>query len=426
MDRIKVAFVCHFSNKDVRKNLPLKTWKCRNCLLELFHHATWKYDDYAMWVEDFINMFKEHAEEIELHIVAPHKGLKRKGAEFIEGNVNYHFYKMDSNLVGDILYAKTNWGERSDYRKERNRCCHIIESINPDIVCLCGAENPEYSTVVFEIKDKPVYLIPQTFLNDPKRIAMGVASQYRIDLEKKVFEIVGYVSSKGEKTQAFARKCNPDVKFFPMAFPTHQPSVSENVVREYDFVFYANNVMKNKGIEDVLHSLAIVKKEYPAVSLNVIGGCEALYKRHLDEIVKVEGIADNVVFSGQYENIDDVFYNVQKAKAVVVPGITATLNSTVRESMLMGLPVIVYYSEVVAAINKDKQCILIANMEDISDLADKMILAMSNDQEMANMAYNGKEYAETIFSNKSIGITLVQNIKSIINDNQNLTYKRRR
>lgn len=419
MSRIKIAFVCHFSNKSVRENLPLKNWKSRNLVLKLLKHGLWAYADFALWVVEFVNIFKEHADEVELHVIAPHKGLKTISESFVEDGVSYHFYKMDGSLPYDLFCAKTHWKERKDYCKEGKRCQRIIERINPDIICLCGAENPEYASVVFRIQDKPIYLIPQTLLNDPKRVELGVASQYRIDFEKRVYGNIGFISADGEKFKEFAHGCNPLIKFYPMPFPTHKPPVFNDIVKEYDFVFFASNVMKNKGIEDVLKALAIVKQSYSTVSLYIIGGCESAYRRFLEEMIKQEGIEKNVIFSGKYENIDDVFYNVQKAKIVVVPGITAALNGTVRESMLMGMPVIVYSTESTMAINKEKQCLLEAKMESYTDLAEKMIFAISNHQIINDIAGNGKEYAERVFGNGRISNIIMDNIKSILYNNNN-------
>ena len=414
MKRISVAFVCHFSDRSTRQQLPLKTWKFRNIILKVFHHPLWRYDDYAIWVSDFVSMFKRHLDDVEVHVIAPHRGMKKRYAEFSIDGINYCFYKLDGSLLYDLFCAKTRWKERKDYSRESSMCFNYIKKINPDIVCLCGAENPEYASVVFRIKDKPVYLIPQTLLNDPKRIALGVASKYRIDFERKVYRHVTSVSSKGEQVRAFARECNPEVEFFPLSFPTHQPPVFDSIAKEYDFVFYANNVMKNKGIEDVLKALSIVKKSSPSVKLSIIGGCDSAYQKHLYRIIYKERIEDNVLFSGKYESIDDVFYNVQKARVVVVPGISATLNSTVRESMLMGMPVIVYSSSLTESINEDKHCLLIAKMEDVEDLAKQMLFAITNGPMIKEIAQNGKDYADREFSNHSIETILIDNITQIV------------
>lgn len=416
MRKIKVAFVCHFSNSQIREFLPLKNWKVRNLVLRLLGHSPWHHGDVAIWVDDFVNMFKEHSDEIELHTISPHHGLKRKYAEFCKDGVYYHFYKTDGNLIEDLISAKTKRKERNNYKIDSIRSSQIIKRINPDIICLCGAENPDYGSFIFRIKDIPVYLIPQTFLNDPKRIEMHVASDYRVQFEKEVYKRINYLSSTKEAIQAFAKSCNPIIQFYPIPFPSHQPPVFPIKNKEYDFVFYAKVVMKNKGIEDVLRALALVVKSYPKAKLNVIGGCETSYKQKLMELVREEGVERNVNFSGQYDLIEDVYKNVQKGKVVVIPGITAALNSTVRESMFMGMPVIVYSSARAEEINEKKQCLFIAKMEDVTDLANKMILSLNDSYLTSEIANNARQYAEDEFGNSKIGSLLVKNIKTIVNE----------
>lgn len=416
MNKIRVAFVCHFSNNNVRSQLPLKNWRLRNGIFKSLKRPLWEYHDFAIWVDDFIEMFQKNLDIVDLYVISPHKGLKKQTVSFVRDGINYHFYKTDGCLLYDLFCARTKWKERNNYNAEGELSYGIINNIKPDIICLCGAETPDYGSVVFRVSNIPIYLIPQTLLNDPKRIEMKVASQYRVDFEKKVFAKVDYVSSKDEKIQAFAKLCNPNVRFLPLRFPSHQPQIFE-VAKEYDYVFYANNVMKNKGIEDVLKALAIVKAYIPYVRLKVIGGCAPSYRAVLDGLINKLEIDCNVEFTGKLACINDVFLNVQKAKAVVVPGITAALNSTIRESMFMHLPVVCYETPIIDTINSDAQCLYAAKMGNVEDLAKQMQKAACNDSEAYKIAEYGYKYALEHFSNDTIAEDLIRNCQIIVDRN---------
>lgn len=416
MNKIKVAFICHFSNASIREKLPLKTWRIRNAIFKSLQRPLWGYHDFAVWVDDFIEMFQKYPDDVDLHIISPHKGLKKTKVTFDKDNVHYHFYKTDGSLLYDLFCAKTKWKERRDYACEGVLGSEIINYIRPDLICLCGAENPEYGSAIFKIANFPIYLIPQTFLNDPKRISMRVASEYRIGFEKKVFAKVDYVSSKSELLQLFARQCNSCVSFLPMSFPSHQPPIYDDIKKEYDFVFYANNVMRNKGIEDVLQAISILKTYKESIKLKVIGGCTPSYRMTLDNMVNTLNIVKNVVFTGKLESINDVFMSVQMAAVVVVPGITAALNSTIRESMFMRMPVVCYETPATQNINRDKQCLITAKMEDVNDLADKMRWSIENEEESQSVANNGYEFASKNYGNDIIAKELLSNCRTIVKE----------
>ena len=61
MNKLKVIWICGFSNPEIRAKLLLAT---KN-----------KYSDSAPWVTTLIKEF-QNMDEIELSIISPHKGLK--------------------------------------------------------------------------------------------------------------------------------------------------------------------------------------------------------------------------------------------------------------------------------------------------------------------------------------------------------------
>ena len=412
MTKPKIAFLCHFSSEEIRKRLDLNRYNLRKFLYGLKGGAA-MYDDFAIWVSDYIAEFEKHP-EIEFHIVAPHYGMKKDLQEFEKNGIHYHFFRWNYGIVYSLIEKIFNLYERSNFKRNRKKMTGIIKKMDPDLVVLCGAENPYYSIGVLDIQDKPVYVILQTLLNDPARIEMGVGTPYKRKIELDIFSHAKYFCAYSEKAVAKIREQNANAVFLPARFPTHQPVVTIPPHKEYDFVFFARGVSKNKGIEDLLQALAIVKKNHSDVLLYVIGDCVVEYKRQLEELIEKLGVLDNVVFAGYFLNIQDTFNHVVKAKNVVVPGITAGLNSTVRESMFMGLPTICYETNMTKPINNEKTCLLTARMGDIGDLAKKMQYALEKQNEMEVIGTNGKDYANKTFSNEPIVNELLSNCRHII------------
>ena len=397
----KIVFLCHFSNSLVRDQLDLKDTPQS------------KYDDFAIWVSDYIQEFEKH-NDYEFWIVAPHRNMRVEKQTFERNGIHYCFFKCDNGRIYSYINAKFRIYEKTDYRANRKRIKNIIDGIQPHLVILCGAENPYYSLGVLDIKDIPVYVILQTLLNDPKRIEMGVGTPYRRKSELRVFCHARYFGTSGNNEMDVIRSANNEAVFLPTGFPSHRPIVHISENKDFDFVFFARAVKKNKGVEDLLKALSVVKYTYPDVSLNIIGGINDDYKEALQEIMHNLNISRNVHFSGYYLQIQETYENVVKARAAVVPGITAALNSTVRESMLMGLPTICYESSASENINKDKKCLITAKMEDVEDLARQMILVLDHPEQAGAIALSGKEYAERVFSNEAIVNRLLDNCRKII------------
>lgn len=414
MNNNRIVFLCHFSNPFVRNYLGLKRLYIWNCLAKAMHRGISRYDDFAIWVSDYINEFEKHP-EYEFHVVSPHKGMIKKREDFDDRSIHYHFFKCDKNSVLDYVNVKFHLEERNNYRRNRKIIQEIINEIQPGIIIMCGAENPYYSTSVFDVKDIPVYVILQTLLNDQKRIEMGVGSSYRRKVELDIFRQVRYFCTTGENAIKKIKEVNRDAVILPVRFPTHRPIITIPKKKTCDFVFFSRIITENKGIKDILHALAIVKKTYVNVRLDVIGGCGIGYRKKLECIVEELALQNNVNFIGYYDTINDTYNHVARAKAAVLPGITAGLNSTVRESMLMGLPTICYASAATDCINLEKSCIMAAKMEDTDDLARQMLFVLDNPEKAEVIAKDGMDYANRVFSNEAIVNELLDNCGKIIN-----------
>lgn len=407
----KVLFVCSFSSQKIRERLLLKKWKLRNMLMRYLKHPRFVHLDKGVWASDFIQEFEKHP-EYEYHVLSPHKGLKRSSQFFDLNGIHYCFFKSDYNLLTDTLNAKFKLEERSDYKRDRKVMREIINKVNPDIVVICGAENPEYSSIALDIDDRPVYVLLQTVLNNPKLAQYtNEARGYRADLEKRIFKKIRYFGTGGEKYYSLFHGINPDALCLSIRFPSHKPPVFLDLEKKYDFVFFGR-LTKNKGIEDAIKAMGKLVQTHPETTLCVIGGGQG-GNSWIHRVVIENNVQNNIIFVPRFELIDDLYKEVQKSRIALLPGITA-FNSTARESILMGLPTIVYDLPRVKAINAEKWCLLSAKMEDVDDLCAKMVFALDNPEELAVIAANGKEYAENYYDNTLIGDKITANIKAII------------
>lgn len=405
----KVVFLCHFSNESVRDSLGLSG----NSLLSWIRKKTnHELKDYAPWVTEFINEFKK-CDTYEFHIVAPHPGLKRSIVAYESDGIFYHFYTpFDSPIVRSI--KKQILKQKENYRLVRQRVSEIISGICPKIVCLCGAENPYYSIAALDVKDCPLYVILQTVLNNPNLKKYNRKFDFRADIEKQVFERADYFGTEDKLYYNILKEIKPKAAILKTTFAWHRPKIKTRPSKEYDFVFYAQRLVKYKGIEDVLHAFVILHAKYPKASLNVIGSCEPQYMTYLQSIIEENSTYEKVTFNGYFPKHDDALLQVMKSSCVVVPGITASINNTILEPMFLGLPVIAYVTSGTPYLNREKECIILAENSNVQDLTAKMEFALNNPDKMAEVANNGASFVNEHFSNEASGRRLINCLSAAI------------
>jgi UDP-N-acetylglucosamine:LPS N-acetylglucosamine transferase len=157
MNRIKVVLINSFSNPQVREKLNLRT------------SGSLKGRDYGGWNTDIINGLKQF-NEIELHVVTNHSGMKNSVQEFELDGVYYHFYNPDSPYPWSFLDRSFLSQKRMNYPRCRRVVKQFIKDIQPDIVNLIGAENTMRSLIALDIEKIPLIIHLQTVYANPARI----------------------------------------------------------------------------------------------------------------------------------------------------------------------------------------------------------------------------------------------------------------
>ena len=399
--QVKHVFLfCNYTSRETRSHLHLSNLKMDNALRGLFRVPKLKYIDAAPWIEAFIKYFQPQ-EEYVLHIVAIQIGMKKASEHFDENGVHYHYVKSGLGMIPKVFDVFFGTQKKKGYPIYQKRFELALTGIKPDVVMICGAENPDYAMAFLNNECPNKLVILQTLMNDPKRIAMGVSTDFRREIEDKVIRHANFFAVPDSQWIGYVKSVNPNAICHTFTFPTIEPIVDKETRKQYDFVFFAGILGRNKGTNDVVSALGIVAKKFPNVTLNIIGGADKEYMAELYRQIKDEGIEKNIIMTPSFPVREDVFKQVAKSNYAVLPGITASLNSTVREAMLLGMPTIAYETPDTIKINQKSQCILTAKMEDIEDLAAKMEFAIINSKAMNGIGENGEKYAKAHFSQRA-------------------------
>ena len=135
-----------------------------------------------------------------------------------------------------------------------------------------------------DIRNLPLILTAQTVYTNPlwKKFS-GEVDQFRWDLELKLHKKIKYFCSEWLMHRDLILRNNQDAFIFYCPFSYTPIQKINNIIKKYDFVFFAAGVTKKKGIEDTIQALALVKKECPEVTLNIVGSCDIDYKINILE-----------------------------------------------------------------------------------------------------------------------------------------------
>lgn len=418
---IKVVWLCHFSNPHIRSKLRLSNLCFQNFIRSLLGKKKMNNNsDFAPWVTNLINEF-ERFKDVELHIIAPHKGLKKFTQEFNHNGISYHFYKPELPFMLSKVADKIVKGKRK-YRLNRFFIKRFIKQINPDIVNLIGTENPYYSIGALDIKDIPVYVSAQTVYTNPNRMALtGNVQQDRWDLELQIHQKVQYYGCTGRMHRDLIINNNPQAIVFKMFFPIEYPQKVKDVPKEYDFVFFAAGVTKKKGIEDAIDALAKVKAYYPNVILNVVGKCENTYKDFLNIKIAQLNLQENIIFNNYFPVHSDMHQHIKKSRFALLPVKLDIISGTIVEAMLLELPLVTYKTTGTPYLNKDGQTVLFGDIDDIDSLAENMLVFLKNPAFAGELAAKAKAFIEREFNNTDNAKRLVENYRAVINHYHNKT-----
>lgn len=421
--RIKVAMVCHFSNADVRSYLPLdESRKLYTFVRKMLGMPTKGngYGDIAPWDTSTINYFKDR-DDIDLHVISAHSGLKKRVVSYEDQGVHYNFVKCDvANMFKRVIPSAKIWQKINPMVRDVHR---LMGQIKPDIVLLMGLENAYYSGTVLGLKGYPVYGLCQTVYNNPERGMYGEVDSKNAATEMRIINEHRYFGVYSKKHYDLLRELAPNVYIFKFGFPSKgvllEPTPCE---KKYDFVNFALGMSAKKGFTDAIEAAAIVKKTFPNVTLNLVGGGSGEQKAELAKVAEKLGVKDNVIFTPFFEKQSDLFLHIQKSRFALLPCKMDNVSGTMTQSMQLGLPMVVYKTTGTPGFNREKKCALIAENSNVEDLAAKMLVLMEHPEKAEMLAKNAREFQEKRAEyNRGNGDRLVANMRAVIDNYRNGT-----
>ena len=352
-------------------------------------------------------------DDVDLYVISAHSGLKRRLSSFDLEGVHYFFVRSDvATMMKRIIHSPALWHRLNPMRPIVRK---IINKAHPDIIALIGAENAHISGTALGIKNIPLFVKCQTIYNNPERTQWEEIDYKNAYVERQIFKDLRYVSVSTVKHSRLFRTFNTDAYNFIWNLGNLLPEVTP-LEKEYDFVNFAMSMIPKKGFPDAIRALAVVKQRHPNVRLNLVGSSSIEDREALHNLVAELHLEDNVVFTPFFPRQEDLFQHLQKARFALLPCKMDSVSSTIRQAMHYSLPVVCYKTEGTPSINKEKECILIAENCDVEDLAEQMLLLMDNEELANKLRINAKEYSNRWSDDEENSNQMYRVFEAVINN----------
>ena len=394
--KIKVVWVCHLSNEEIRKRLHFRKMTLRKVGMV----------DFAKWNTNAINEFKKF-DDIELHIISPHLNLSSKIQEFTLEGIHYYFFRSEDDNLLFRIKRKLMKGKylTPGYERNTGTILSIIDSIKPDLIHIIGAENPYYSKSALTMpKNIPVLVALQTLMIDPDFYKNYSNTKqiykYRSDIEREVLQRADYITFRAKRFgEILCQEFNPAPKMLDMPLAVGEDIAIGDYKKQYDFVYFAANI--SKAADWAIEAFAMAQKKHPGITLNISGGYNQDFKETLDKRIAELGITENVIFSGSQKSHNDVLNQIRKSRFALLPLKIDLIAGTIREAMANGLPVVTTITPATPKLNEKRESVLLSEKGDFDAMAENMCRLLSSTELAKTLQENGTITMREKYSNES-------------------------
>ncbi|MBP5769503.1 MAG: glycosyltransferase family 4 protein [Fibrobacter sp.] len=381
MTKLKIVWICHFSNELVRKHLKEGIGLLESTVRKIIKRPFKAYD-FAQWNTNAIREFEKLTDEVELHVISPGYFMKVDESVFVEKQIRYYFFKDERSLFDKVINKLLD--RKPSYKINRTYIKNKIAEIKPDLVHIIGAENLNYSLAALDVpKTIPSFVQLQTLMIYPgfkDNYPISAHSyDYKSSRERNIIENVDYVGSVSKKIVSYLKE---NVKLKHPILSTNlaltEPVDFSYEKKEFDFVYFALDI--NKSVDFAIEAFAIACKENPTITLDLVGECSVALKAQLDSRIAELGIEKNVFFEGKLATHDDVIRQVKKSRFAILPLKIDSVSGTIREAMACGLPVVSTITPGTPDLNKNRESILLSSSGDFDAMANNMLKLLNDDE----------------------------------------------
>jgi colanic acid/amylovoran biosynthesis glycosyltransferase len=177
-------------------------------------------------------------------------------------------------------------------------------------------------------------------------------------------------------------------------------------------------LIEKKGIEYGIRAVEKVSKTYQNIEYNIIGDGEL--KEELQQLIQSLNISDKVNLLG-WKNQTEIIDILEETDIFIAPSVTAKDGNqdapvnTLKEAMLMGLPVIATAHGGIPELVKDDISGFLVPERDAHAIAEKLTYLIEHPEIWSAMGHAGRNYVATNYDINKLNDELVQIYRQVIN-----------
>lgn len=385
--KIKVVWLCTFSNEEKRRHLRL--WRAG------------RGGEWGQWIPNLLRAF-ETDDTLELHVISTDNLMVDAVQSWTEKNITYHCFKAGIPIWGRYWPYRIPVSHMTGFWFNRRRIKQIVRQANPDLIHLFGVENPEYGAAVLDLlKHYPVFVTIQGFFHRESRYSNTLVTRVRCRYEDALLRACHAFSGDYE-SETVVKQINPGSTYHHLYFPVNEGLAARTPLeseKPYDLLF-AGWLTPQKGIGDFLEIARRLVAVKPDLVAAVVGHSSG-YPPAMEMIVKNK-LENNIRWLGRFPSQEGLFKVYRQSKIFLAPTYNDCFPSTIRESMLLGTPVIAYATGGIPWANRDGHSnIVVVPQGDIQGMADAALHLLGDAQASGGMAARAQTFARQEFSLKA-------------------------
>jgi glycosyltransferase involved in cell wall biosynthesis len=380
----RIVWICTFSNAEKRKHLFL--W--RNHKIEC-----------GQWIPNLLSELKKDSADIDLHLISVEPWMRTTYQQWTEEGITFHCIPESFPVLGCRWPGFLPIDVLTNYATNSRRIARIVESINPDIIHLFGAENPNYATSVLSLKGKyPILIGIQGFFFREPYHPFSIWKVARFVVESRILQSFKYYIGEYESREV-VRVFNRSSTFFHLYFPIDEALAKRTQPcqqKKYDLLFVAR-LVPQKGILDFVRTVALIRRERKSIKAAIVGGIDEYAP--LKDLINTLDLSEAISFLPRFPSQVGLFELFRQSTLFVAPTYNDCFPSTIRESAFLGTPVIAYATGGIPYANQNGRLnVVLVEPGDVEALAGKAIEILDNAEYRKSLSDNLRELAATEFS----------------------------
>ncbi len=352
-----------------------------------FHPATWMYN----------LMTEVNKRNHELHVVTtcPYFSSDKIVKT---GNVTFHILTRGVPFINKGFPDYLRIDAHTNYWFLKHKIHKIIEKVAPDVVNAHGTEDLNaLSTINIGI---PSITWIQGFISDI--LASNPKNSFLVKqakLEQKVFINTDNFISNCDYFDKKITSLNAKAKIHYLSYPISSQAFDLPEADPTADICFVGNIIKRKGVEDLIDATSIVKKIKNNIKVKIIGTqLSPEYEVFLNAKIDSLNLKDNIRFIGHLVDHLDVLKEVKASRVFVLPTHADTGPRSIAESMALKIPVVSYKIDGVPwMLGQQNERGMTVELGNIDALAESILSVLNSEELSGYLTLNAFSFAKTYF-----------------------------